>query len=104
MERMTYAYNDIYLLKVREGEDEEYNKDCAINKLGIYETEEEEGLLVHLPCKKVYFVVDKGKETALVMSCDIEMLKIYEINRIDKGGIYWSTRDKAEESMNQDGR
>lgn len=97
MERMTYDYNGVYLLK--KGEDDEYTKDCAIDKLGRYETEEEHGLLIHLPCKTVYFIVDKGTEYAMVMQKDIDNLPIYDIRNIDRDGRYWSTREKAEENM-----
>ena len=100
MERMTYKFMDIYLLKVKDGEDEEYNKDCAIDKLGRYETEEEHGLLIHLPCKTVYHIVDENTEYGpMVMAKRIVDLKISEIMGIDKDGKYWSTREKAEENM-----
>lgn len=72
-----------------------------LKKLYEYEQEEENGTLVHLPCKKVYFVVDQGKETAIVMSKDIEDLAIYRTSEIDKDGIYWSTKEKAEQHLKE---
>lgn len=95
MDRMTDNYNGIYLLK----QEDEYNKYSAIDKLGHYETEEEQGLLIHLPCKTVYFIVDKGTKFAMVMQKSIDDLKIYEIKNIDKDGRYWSTKEKAEEKI-----
>lgn len=99
MERMTYDYNGgIYLLK----ENDEYSKDSAIDKLGHYETEEEQGLLVHLPCKTVYHIVDENtKYGPMVTAKRIVDLKISEIMGIDKDGKYWSAREKAEENMKQ---
>lgn len=54
---------------------------------------------VHLPCERVYFICDKGTKFSMVMSKSIRDLSIYEIKEIDKGGYYFSTKEKAEKAL-----
>ena len=54
---------------------------------------------VHLPCKEVYFICDKGTKFATVMSKSITDLCIHEIKEIDKSGYYFSTKGKAEKAL-----
>lgn len=57
---------------------------------------------VHLPCKRVYFICDKGTKFAMVMSKSIKDLSIYEIKEIDKSGYYFSTKEEAEKALKGD--
>ena len=68
-------------------------------KLGDYEDSEEQGLLLKLPCKDVYYIVDKGTEYETVMVESIDNLNLYEIRGIDKDGRYWSTLEQAEKNL-----
>lgn len=71
----------------------------AINKLAGYEDSEEQGLLLKVPCEKVWFIVDKGTKFATVMGQSTKFLYLYELKGIDKDGKYWSTKEKAEEVL-----
>lgn len=75
----------------------------VIEKLSTYEDLEEQGLLMKLPCKDVYFIVDAANpKYAMVMKTPISELTIYEIEGIDKDGCeYFSTEDKAEAELKE---
>lgn len=49
--------------------------------------------------KEVYFIVDKNSEDAWISSKPTSYLTIGEFEGIDKDGHYFSTREKALESM-----
>ena len=69
-----------------------------LKKLKEYEGLEEQGRLVALPCKEVYFIVDANNpKYALVMRRSVRELAIYDIESIDKENCkYFSTEEKAE--------
>lgn len=73
----------------------------ALQKMGKFEDAEEDGRLLILPCKTVYFIVDKNTKYATVMSKDIRNLSLFEIEGIDVNGYYFSTREKAESASNK---
>lgn len=75
----------------------------AYFKLTDYEDLEEQGRLVKLPCKDVYYIVDiNNPRYAMVMKTSIRELRIYEIECIDKSGCkYFSTEEKAEERLKE---
>lgn len=75
----------------------------VIEKLSTYEDLEEQGLLMKLPCKDVYFIVDAGKpKYAMVMKKPISEFTIYEIKGIDKDScVYFSTEDKAKAKLKE---
>ena len=75
----------------------------AYFKLKDYEDSEEQGLLLKLPCKDVFYIGDKGTKYEMVMRKSIDNLNLYEIRGIDKDGYYWSTRKLAEESLKESG-
>jgi hypothetical protein len=54
---------------------------------------------VHLPCERVYFICDKNTKYAMIMSKSIKDLSIREIEKIDKSGYYFSTKEKAEKAL-----
>lgn len=68
-----------------------------LRKLKAYEDLEEQGKLVKLPCKDVYFIVDiNNPKYAMVMKRPIRELAICGIEDIDKEGCkYFSTEEKA---------
>ena len=72
-------------------------------KLKEYEDLEEQGRLVILPCKDVYFIVDiNNPKYAAVMKRPIRELAIYEIDGIDKSGCkYFSTKEKAKAKLKE---
>lgn len=81
---------------------------CGFNyeickKLGEYEDLEEQGRLIKLPCKYVWFIVDKNSpEYATVMGKPITDISIYEVFNIDKNNCkYYSTRDAAEAKLKE---
>lgn len=72
-------------------------------KLKDYEDLEEQGRLIKLPCKDVYFIVDiNNPRYAAVMKRPIRELAIYEIESIDKENCkYFSTEEKAEAKLKE---
>ena len=77
--------------------------DDVIDKLADYEDLEEQGRLVILPCKYVYYIVDiNNPRYAMVMKSPIRKLTIYEIESIDKENCkYFSTEEKAEAKLKE---
>ena len=73
----------------------------AKEKLAEYETAEEEGRLMVLPCDTVYFICDKGTKDAHVRTKSILDLLVYDINGIDKDGRYWSAKEEAEKALKE---
>ena len=78
-------------------------KETAYKKLAEYEDLEEQGRLVILPCKDVYFIVDaKTPKYALVIKRSVRDLAIYEIEKVDKKNCkYFSTKEKAEARLKE---
>lgn len=74
-----------------------------LRKLKEYEDLEEQGRLIKLPCKDVYFIVDANNpKYALVMRKSVRELTICEIEKIDKKGCkYFSTKEKAESKLKE---
>ena len=74
-----------------------------LRKLKDYEDLEEQGRLIKLPCKDVYFIVDANNpKYALVMRKSVRELAIYEIESIDKENCkYFSTEEKAEAKLKE---
>ena len=71
-------------------------------KLKEYEDLEEQGRLLKLPCKEVYYIVDKNNpKYAAVMSKSIRDLTVYEIENIDIDGRYFSTEESAEAKLKE---
>lgn len=81
----------------------EDNRHNVLQKLADYEDLEEQGRLVKLPCKDVYYIVDINNPIyAMVMKTSIKELTIYEIERIDKSSCkYFSTEEKAEARLKE---
>ena len=77
--------------------------DDVIDKLAQYEDLEEQGRLIKLPCKDVYFIVDANNpKYALVMRMSVRELTIYEIESIDKENCkYFSTEEKVEAKLKE---
>ena len=77
--------------------------DDVIDKLAEYEDLEEQGRLVKLPCKDVYYIVDiNSPKYAMVMKQPIRELAIYDIENIDKENCkYFSTEGKAEAKLKE---
>lgn len=74
-----------------------------LKKLKEYQQLEEQGRLIKLPCKDVYFIVDiNNPRYAAVMKRPIRALAIYEIESIDKENCkYFSTEEKAEAKLKE---
>lgn len=77
--------------------------DAVYRKLKDYEDLEEQGSLVILPCKYVYYIVDiNNPRYAKVAKRFIKVLAIYEIENIDKENCkYFSTKEKAEAKLRE---
>lgn len=75
----------------------------GLEKSKEYQQLEEQGKLVKLPCKDVYFIIDiNNPKYAMVMRKPIRELAIYEIDGIDKSGCkYFSTEEKAEAKLKE---
>lgn len=102
-ERLTEkSENGFYIVDKHKASIFMYNKyfaGQAINKLAEYETAEEEGRLVVLPCDTVYFICDNGTKYNHVRSKSILDLYLYEILGIDKDGRYWSKKKEADKAL-----
>lgn len=74
-----------------------------LKKFKEYQQLEEQGRLIKLPCKDVYFIVDiNNLKYAMVMKKSIRELAIYEIESIDKENCkYFSTEEKAEAKLKE---
>lgn len=86
-----------------EGYDSKMELVGLLKQLKEYQQLEEQGRLVKLPCKDVYFIVDiNNPKYAMVMKRPIRELTIYEIENIDKSGCkYFSTEEKAEAKLKE---
>ena len=106
MERLTKTYSDGThgaSDSLPCGENSYDYKNLLIERLGKYEDLEEQGRLVKLPCKDVYFVADINEpKYAMDMKRPIRELAIYEIESIDKENCkYFSTEEKAEAKLKE---
>jgi hypothetical protein len=74
-----------------------------LEQLKEYKQLEEQGRLIKLPCKDVYFIIDiNNPKYAMVMKRPIRELAIYEIEDIDKENRkYFSTEEKAEAKLKE---
>lgn len=81
------------------------NKHLAewLEELKEYQQLEEQGRLIKLHYKDVYFIVDiNNPRYAMVMKRSIRELAIYEIESIDKKNCkYFSTEEKAEAKLKE---
>ena len=75
--------------------------DDCLEKLAEYETAEEEGRLVALPCDTVYFIYVNKNGRAHVRAKSILDLYLHEILGIDRDGRYWSAREEAEKALKE---
>lgn len=75
--------------------------DDCLNKLAEYETAEEDGRLVVLPCDTVYFIWNKSSGISHVRAKSILDLYLHEILGIDRDGRYWSAREEAEKALKE---
>ncbi len=70
-------------------------------KLKDYEDLEEQGRLVILPCKYVYYIVDINNNKWIAKRF-IRVLAICEVKNIDKENCkYFSTKEKAEAKLKE---
>ena len=74
---------------------------ACVEKLAEYETAEEEGRLVVLPCDTVYFIWNKSSGISHVRAKSILDLSLHEILEIDKDGRYWSVKEEAEKALKE---
>ena len=76
--------------------------DAVYRKLKEYEDLEEQSRLIKLPCKEVYYIVDKNNPIhATIMRKTIRDLTVYEIENIDIDGRYFSTNETAEAKLKE---
>ena len=73
----------------------------AKEKLAEYETADEDGRLVVLPCDTVYFIWNKSSGISHVRAKSILDLSLHEILGIDKDGRYWSVKEEAEKALKE---
>ena len=74
---------------------------ACVEKLAEYESAEEEGRLVVLPCNTVYFIWNKSSGISHVRAKSILDLSLREILGIDKDGRYWSVKEEAEKALKE---
>ena len=72
-----------------------------LEKLAEYETAEEKGRLVVLPCDTVYFIYVNKNGRAHVRAKSILDLYLHEILGIDRDGRYWPARGEAEKALKE---
>ena len=75
--------------------------DDCLKKLAEYETAEDKGRLVVLPCDTVYFIWNKSSGISHVRAKSILDLSLREILGIDKDGRYWSVKEEAEKALKE---
>lgn len=75
--------------------------DDCLEKLAEYETAEDNGRLVVLPCDTVYFIWNKSSGISHVRAKSILDLSLREILGIDKDGRYWSVKEEAEKALKE---
>ena len=97
---------DGFIKTVENQTNEEYEHgriltNAEADKWNEYKQLEEQGLLMKLPCRSVYYIVDKGTKYATVMSKSIQDLCVFEIKGIGKDGYYWSTQEQAEQKLKE---
>lgn len=87
---------------------EKFAEDCEqlaewLEKFKEYQQLEEQGRLIKLPCKYVYYIVDiNNPKYAMVTKRPIRELAVYEIEDIDKENCkYFSTKGKAEAKLKE---
>lgn len=73
--------------------------EAIYERLRKYETAEDEGRLVALPCDTVYFIYVNKNGRAHVRAKSILDLYLHEILGIDRDGRYWSAREEAEKAL-----
>ena len=78
----------------------DWKNDC-VKKLEEYETAEDEGRMVVLPCDTVYFIWNKSSGISHVRAKSILDLSLREILGIDKDGRYWSVKEEAEKALEE---
>ncbi len=108
MERLTVncvdkVYDTFDPVDVVDNEYSKANYNRILTKLGDYEDLEEQGRLIKLPCKDVYYIIDiNNPKYAMVTKKPIRELAIYEIENIDKENCkYFSTEEKAEAKLKE---
>ena len=74
---------------------------AVMEKLYKYETAEDKGRLVVLPCDTVYFIWNKSSGISHVRAKSILDLSLREILGIDKDGRYWSVKEEAEKALKE---
>ena len=63
---------------------------------------EEQGRLIELPCENVYRIMDYGSpDHAFIDSIPIETMPIYDLKHIDNGNIFFSTKEKAKDKLEE---
>lgn len=55
---------------------------------------------VELPCKTVYYIMDKHSLCPIVMSKPIEYLRVYEVMNLEYYG-YYKTQEEAEKKLEE---
>ena len=105
MERLTCKLaNNVYdtfdPIDIVNNEYSKVNYERLLLKLGEYEDLEGQGRLLKLPYNAVYYIVDKNNpKYAAVMSKTIRDLTIYEIEKINVDGRYFSTKELVEAKL-----
>ena len=57
------------------------------------------GISITYPFDEVYYIINQGTKDAWVSSKPVRYLMVWEIEGVDKDGHYFSTREKALESI-----
>lgn len=94
VQKINFGYGDMYVYGEADFEANQAMQE-PLEKLFEYERLEEEGKIAKLPCDKAWYIVDQGTNFATVMRKDIRDLALYEIEKIDIDGRYWSTEELA---------
>ena len=104
MERLTRRSANgtgVYATPSGEPVEWENNRHNVLQKLADYEDLEEQGRLVILPCKYVYYIVDINNNKWIAKRF-IRVLAICEVENIDKENCkYFSTKEKAEAKLKE---
>lgn len=98
VQKINFGYGDMFVYGEADFEANQAMQE-PLEKLFNYENLQENHRIIQLPCDKVWYIVDQGTRFATVMGKNIKDITLYEIEKIDIDGRYWSSEEKAYEKL-----
>lgn len=101
VQKINFGYGDMYVYGEADFESNQTLQE-PLEKLFRYEESCEKNRVIELPCDKVWYICDRGTRFATVTQKSIRDLMLFEIEKIDIDGRYWSTEEKAFENLRKE--